>query len=134
MSDDFASHNIPQAAASNTKKYLITVYSVRRYFYGIFPYNLLPYNIPGLSRILPTGKINILQRILTLLDLPGGGNLLFILVTQVAGDVGRFTPVEPVINYLKHFNIKLTVEIPKLINFASIFFSKITNFSLMSCI
>ena len=37
--------NIEKAAA-NTKKYLFTSYSTRRYFDGIFPYNLLPYNLP----------------------------------------------------------------------------------------
>ena len=95
-----------------------------RYFDGLFPYNLLPYNFPGLSGKLPTGKIVFLQRLLTLLGLPGGGTIVFITVTQVAGDVGRFTPVEPVLNYLKHFNVKLLLEIPKLINFISSFFSK----------
>ena len=42
-------NNIYQRAAANTKKYLITVYSPRRYYDGIFPYNLLPYNLPGVS-------------------------------------------------------------------------------------
>ena len=41
--DDF--RNIENAAA-NTKKYLFTCYSTRRYFDGVFPYNLLPYNLP----------------------------------------------------------------------------------------
>merc|ERR1711925_2812 len=37
--------NIERAAA-NTKKYLFTCYSTRRYYDGVFPYNLLPYNLP----------------------------------------------------------------------------------------
>ena len=49
----------------------------------------------------------------------GGGITVFVTVTQVAGDVGRFTPVEPVINYLKYYNVKLGLEIPKIINFLS---------------
>ena len=40
---------------------------------------------------------------------------------QVAGSVGRFTPVEPVVNHLKRYNVKLGFEIPKLINFFSSF-------------
>ena len=76
-----------------------------------------------MSGIFPIGKIFFLQRLLRLLGLPGGENPVLISVTQVEGDVGRFTPVEPVINYLKHFNIKLGWEIPKLIDFTSSFAS-----------
>ena len=39
----------------------------------------------------------------------------------MAGSVGRFTPVEPVVNHLKRYNVKLGFEIPKLINFFSSF-------------
>ena len=35
--------------------------------------------------------------------------------------MGRFTPVEPVVNHLKRYNVKLGFEIPKLINFFSSF-------------
>ena len=55
----------------------------------------------------------------------GGSHTVFITVTQVAGDVGRFTPVEPVINYLKYFNVKIGIEIPKVINFLSSLISNI---------
>ena len=58
----------------------------------------------------------------------GGGITVFVTVTQVAGDVGRFTPVEPVINYLKYYNVKLGLEIPKLINFFSSLASKVCGF------
>ena len=66
----------------------------------------------------------LLARAQSLLGMRGGGGeggsiTVFVTVTQVAGDVGRFTPVEPVINYLKYFNVKLGTEIPKLINFLS---------------
>ena len=36
-----------EAAAASDPKYLLTVYTYRRYFDGIFPYNLLPYNYPS---------------------------------------------------------------------------------------
>ena len=36
-----------EAAAAADPKWLISVYSYRRYYDGIFPYNLLPYNYPG---------------------------------------------------------------------------------------
>ena len=55
----------------------------------------------------------------------GGGLTVFVTVTQVAGDVGRFTPVEPVVNYLKYHNVKLGLEIPKIINFLSGLASKL---------
>ena len=38
-----------EAAAAADPRYLVTVYSYRRYYDGIFPYNLLPYNYPGVS-------------------------------------------------------------------------------------
>ena len=38
-----------EAAAAADPRYLVTVYSYRRYYDGIFPYNLLPYNLPGVS-------------------------------------------------------------------------------------
>ena len=41
------------------------------------------------------------------------------IIIQVKGDVGRFTPVEPAVNHLKRFGVKLAFEIPKLINFFS---------------
>ena len=60
----------------------------------------------------------------------GGGGVVtvFVTVTQVAGNVGRFTPVEPVVNYLKYHNVKLGLEIPKIINFLSGVASKIYTF------
>ena len=39
-----------EAAAAADPRYLVTVYSYRRYYDGIFPYNLLPYNYPGVSQ------------------------------------------------------------------------------------
>ena len=38
--------------------------------------------------------------------------------------MGRFTPVEPAVNHLKRFGVKLAFEIPKLINFFSGFAGK----------
>ena len=82
-----------------------------------------------------SGKhLALLTKIQSLLGMRGGGGgrggaiTVFVTVTQVAGDVGRFTPVEPVINYLKYYNVKLGTEIPKLINFLS---SLISNFALI---
>ena len=46
--EDF--RNIEKAAAG-TKKYLFSCYSTRRYFDGVFPYNLLPYNLPYAASI-----------------------------------------------------------------------------------
>ena len=51
----------------------------------------------------------------------GGGDAANHDHVQVAGSVGRFTPVEPVVNHLKRYNVKLGFEIPKLINFFSSF-------------
>ena len=48
-----------------------------------------------------------------------------IIIIEVKGDVGRFTPVEPAVNHLKRFGVKLAFEIPKLINFFSGFAGKI---------
>ena len=70
----------------------------------------------------------LLSRLQGALGMPGGGITVFVTVTQVAGDVGRFTPVEPVINYLKYHNVKLGLEIPKLINFFSGLASKVFHF------
>ena len=78
-----------------------------------------------------SGKhLALLTKVQNLLGMRGGERglrdsiIVFVTVTQVAGDVGRYTPVEPVINYLKHFNVKLGTEIPKLINFMSSLISK----------
>ena len=46
---------------------------------------------------------------------------VFLTVTQVQGEVGRFTEVEPVVNMLKRFNVRMIVEHPKIINFLSSF-------------
>ena len=72
----------------------------------------------------------LLSRLQSALGMSGGGGgiTVFVTVTQVAGDVGRFTPVEPVINYLKYYNVKLGLEIPKLINFFSSLASKVFHF------
>ena len=50
---------------------------------------------------------------------------VFLTVTQVQGEVGRFTKVEPVVNMLKRFNIRMIAEHPKLINFLSSFAGKL---------
>ena len=47
-----------------------------------------------------------------------------IIIIQVKGEVGRFTPVELAVNHLKRFGVKLAFEIPKLINFFSGFAGK----------
>ena len=74
----------------------------------------------------------LLSRLQSALGMSGGGITVFVTVTQVAGDVGRFTPVEPVINYLKYYNVKLGLEIPKLINFFSGLASKVLFYYLAS--
>ena len=65
----------------------------------------------------------LLSRLQSALGMSGdegdGGSTVFLTVTQVAGDVGRFTPVEPAINYLKYYKVRLGLEIPKVINFLS---------------
>ena len=65
----------------------------------------------------------LLSRLQSALGMSGdegdGGSTVFQTVTQVAGDVGRFTPVEPAINYLKYYKVRLGLEIPKVINFLS---------------
>ena len=76
----------------------------------------------------------LLSRLQSALGMSGdegdGGSTVFLTVTQVAGDVGRFTPVEPAINYLKYYKVRLGLEIPKVINFLSGLASKSLSLSL----
>jgi len=116
-----------EAAAAADPKWLISVYSYRRYYDGIFPYNLLPYNYPGNTVFGVSGKhIALLSKVQRLIGGSGSVNPVFIVVTQVKGEVGRFTPVEPAVNHLKRFGVKLAFEIPKLINFFSGFAGYLT--------
>ena len=43
-----------ERAAANTKRYWISVYSYKRYNEGIFPYNLLKYNLPYVGMLWVT--------------------------------------------------------------------------------
>jgi len=106
--------NIEKAAA-NTKKYLFTCYSTRRYFDGVFPYNLLPYNLPYSMKI--GGKHFVLiNKLQGLLGMSSTTPFVLITVTQVQGASGRFTDPIPVVNYLKNHKIKMGVEDPRIIN------------------
>ena len=49
---------------------------------------------------------------------------VFLVITKLKGYSGRFTPVEPAVNLLKRFNIKMAFEVPKLINLFSSFLGK----------
>ena len=109
--EDF--RNIEKAAA-NTKKYLFTAYSIRRYYEGVFPYNL----IGGTHMVL----LKILQG---LLGMSTTTPFVLITITQVQGESGRFTDPVPAINYLKYHGVKLVFENPKIINFFSAIAGKI---------
>ena len=55
-----------EAAAAADPKWLISVYSYRRYYDGIFPYNLLPYNYPGVKVIfLPFCDLEIYMHLIS---------------------------------------------------------------------
>eukprot|EP00092_Neocalanus_flemingeri_P022800 GFUD01024724.1.p1 GENE.GFUD01024724.1~~GFUD01024724.1.p1 ORF type:complete len:607 (-),score=100.10 GFUD01024724.1:109-1884(-) len=112
-----------EKAAANTKKYLFTAYTYKRYNKGIFPYNLLKYNLPYTK--LLAGKHFILAS--ALLRLFGLNSPSFdpviamtgMTVTDVGGESGRHTDPVPAIRYLKSYGVRILIGLPNIIKILS---------------
>jgi hypothetical protein len=83
-----------ERAALGTKDWLFSAYSAKRYFPGIFPYNLLPYDLPY-SKKMSGAAVLLLQNLSRLFSrgsMGPGASTVLLTVTQVLHPYTRTAP------------------------------------------